>query len=70
MTGSLISRGFLPDLAQQMANRGIYGALLRQAALLSFMDCFRWLGVTCLVCAPLVLLFKKGRPGAAPVHID
>ncbi len=70
MTGALISRGFLPDMAQRMAAAGIYRELLRQAALLSFMDCFRWLGVTCLLCGPLVLLFKKGRAGAAPVHID
>ena len=39
----------------------MYRSLLQQAQLLSFMDCFRWLSILCLVSAPLVFLFGKPR---------
>ncbi len=42
----------------------------QQAAMLSFADAFRLLGVICFIAAPFVSPIKKNQPrkGAAPVH--
>jgi DMSO reductase anchor subunit len=39
----------------------LYQMLQQQASLLSYLDQFRMLVIVCLLCAPLVLLFKKPR---------
>ncbi|MFH1018255.1 MAG: DHA2 family efflux MFS transporter permease subunit [Pseudomonadota bacterium] len=46
-----------------------YHDLLSQAALLSFVDCFRWVALTALFCAPLVWLFRKPKGPVSPVRI-
>jgi len=50
----------------QRAYGVIYGRLLKQAALLAFIDNFRLLTLLCLLCAPLALFFKRAehREGA------
>jgi DHA2 family multidrug resistance protein len=50
-----------------------YGAfnqtLIKQASLLAYVDTFRWMALGCLLCVPLVLLFKKTKArGPAPAH--
>jgi MFS transporter, DHA2 family, multidrug resistance protein len=56
-----------PVLAQAQAHGLIYSALLGQSSLWAFVENFRLFGVLCLLCLPLVLLFKrvKRRPGGA-----
>ncbi|MGB6063583.1 MAG: DHA2 family efflux MFS transporter permease subunit [Desulfomonilaceae bacterium] len=58
-----------PHYAAQQAYGVIYGILQKQAMLLAFMDNFRILALMCLLCIPLVFLFRAdkigGRPGAA-----
>jgi DHA2 family multidrug resistance protein len=44
----------------------IYDSLLNQARLWGFVENFRLFGILCLLCLPLVLLFKKVRRGASP----
>ena len=44
----------------------VYGKLVQQASLWSFVEDFRLFGVLCVCCIPLVLLFKKVRPGGKP----
>jgi len=51
--------------AAQAAYAMVYGTVLRQAMLLSFMDVFRILVFICLVCVPLAFVFQRGRPPAA-----
>lgn len=41
----------------------IQGAVVRQAAMLSYVDCFWFLGVAILLMVPMVFLIKKSRPG-------
>jgi DHA2 family multidrug resistance protein len=41
----------------------IQGAVQRQAAMLSYIDCFRFLGFAILLMIPAVFLMKKSRPG-------
>jgi MFS transporter, DHA2 family, multidrug resistance protein len=44
----------------------MYGILQQQASLLSYLDQFRMLVIVCLLCAPLVFLFKRPRRAAVP----
>jgi DHA2 family multidrug resistance protein len=53
--------------AHLQAQHLLYGKLLQQANLWSFVEDFRLFGVLCLVCLPLVLLFKRVRRDRKPV---
>ncbi len=65
MAGGLAHSGFSSSQTMPGAMRMIYQSLQRQATLLSFMDCFMLMAVVCVLCLPLVLLFKKsGKPTA------
>lgn len=56
-----------PD-AVKRATAALYRLLESQAVLLSYVDMFRWLVLVCIVCAPLVFLFRKPtQPVEAPV---
>jgi MFS transporter, DHA2 family, multidrug resistance protein len=57
-------------VAQQQAYAGLYGTVVRQAMLLSYVDVFRLLSFLCFLCIPATLLFKrvKARGGAVPMH--
>jgi DHA2 family multidrug resistance protein len=55
--------------AARKAQGVMYGELQRQATLWAFVNNFRMLALICLVCAGLVLLFKKVRAKrAGPMH--
>jgi DHA2 family multidrug resistance protein len=59
-------RGTLAPQVGSTASHGqsygvLYQMLQQQASLLSYLDQFRMLVIVCLLCAPLVLLFKKPR---------
>jgi DHA2 family multidrug resistance protein len=59
-----------PVLAQAQAHGLIYSTLLGQSSLWAFVENFRMFGFLCLLCLPLVLLFKRVKrgPGGAAVH--
>src|ERR1043166_505769 len=61
--GAMAARG----LATQQAYAGIYGILVRQATLLSYIDIFRVLSFLCLLCVPATLLFERVKKKAGPV---
>ncbi len=44
----------------------IYGLMQQQAALLAYVDVFRWTAVLALVCAACTWMFKKPAPHSAP----
>lgn len=52
-----------PAGATQMAYQQIYGLVVRQAAVLSYIDNFRLLAFLCALCVPTALLFKRVRGG-------
>jgi len=52
-------------LAELQAQSGIYATLLEQAKLWAFVENFRLFGLFCLLCLPLVFLFKRVRRKAA-----
>jgi len=64
--GELAARG-TPGLVVQQAYGGIYGTLVRQATLLSYIDIFRVLAFLCLLCVPAALLFERVKKKAGPV---
>ena len=45
--------------AMKQAPRVLYGILQQQASLISYVNNFRSFAILCLLCAPLVFLFKK-----------
>ncbi|MCL5878609.1 MAG: DHA2 family efflux MFS transporter permease subunit [Deltaproteobacteria bacterium] len=42
-----------------IANGMLYGELLRQSALLAYVDCFRWYSVLAFLCITMIFLFRK-----------
>ena len=48
----------------------IYGIVQQQSQLAAFVDNFQLFGIICLVCVPLVFLFKKVQTGRAKVDAD
>jgi MFS transporter, DHA2 family, multidrug resistance protein len=54
-------------LAHERALGLLYNSLLQQSSLWAFVENFRLFGVLCLVCLPLVLLFKRVRRGQKPI---
>ena len=48
-------------LSLDQAYGAFNGALIKQASLLAYVDTFRWMALGCLLCVPLVLLFKKTK---------
>jgi DHA2 family multidrug resistance protein len=55
--------------AHQQALGMIYNGVQQQASVLSYVDVFRFLGILCLLCLPLVLLIKPvKRAGKVAVH--
>ncbi|HYX42832.1 MAG TPA: hypothetical protein VE821_14095, partial [Pyrinomonadaceae bacterium] len=61
--GSIGAGGMPPP--QALAS--VYGTVLRQAMVLSFLDNFRLLAFLCLLCIPAALLFKRVRAKGGPV---
>ena len=64
--GAMVARG----ASTQQAYAGIYGTLVRQATVLSYIDIFRVLSFLCLLCIPATLLFErvKRKSGAVAMH--
>jgi len=59
LTGRMMQSGLAPADAHHKALGMLYGGLQQQAALLSYADDFRFMGYLCLLCLPLVLLFRR-----------
>ncbi|HEX3559303.1 MAG TPA: DHA2 family efflux MFS transporter permease subunit [Pyrinomonadaceae bacterium] len=53
--------------ASPQALASVYGTVLRQSMVLSFLDNFRLLAFLCLLCIPAALLFKRVRAKGGPV---
>ena len=61
MQHGFISKGMTPDIALQSAYKALDYSVSKQAAVLSYMDVFLYLGVLFLICVPFVLLVKSNR---------
>ncbi len=66
----LVGRGASPPDAAAQAHGLIYGTMLRQAGMQSFLDAFWIMGVLFLAVLPLVFLMRKTRPPSGPLMIE
>ena len=55
-----ISKGFSANEALDRAYQIMEGTVMRQSTVLSYMDVFLYLGILFLICAPFVLLIRRG----------
>jgi DHA2 family multidrug resistance protein len=64
MQHNYIAKGMSPDVALQTAYKTLDYMVYKQAAVLSYMDVFLYIGVMFLICIPFVLLVraKKSQP--------
>ena len=53
-----MQHGKSPDIAQQDSFKAKKNGIAKQAAVLSYMDVFIYLGVLFLICVPIVLIVK------------
>lgn len=58
----LKANGAAEIIAPHTIPNGIHAKILQQAQFLSFLDCFRWLGILCFLFLPLILFFQKSNP--------
>jgi len=56
-----IQHGMAPDIALKSAYQTIEYMVMKQAAVLSYMDVFLYLGVMFLICIPFVLMVKEKK---------
>jgi MFS transporter, DHA2 family, multidrug resistance protein len=66
----LISHGSSATAAAAQSHGMIYNVVQRQAAMLAFLDNFKFLGIAFLTVLPVLLLMRKPRApaGGVPVH--
>lgn len=69
MERNFINKGMTLDAAHGAAYKSLEGMVMKQAAVLSYMDVFLYIGVVFLVCVPFILMIKT-RKGAAPVSMS
>jgi MFS transporter, DHA2 family, multidrug resistance protein len=62
---ALQNRGVDPASATQQAWARVQSLVLRQATMLSYIDCFWLLGIAIGMMVPLVFIMKKSKPGGA-----
>ncbi len=61
---NFMSRGMASNVAEKTAYQVMDYSLSKQAAVLSYMDIFLYLGVAFLICVPIMMLVKQ-KKGAA-----
>lgn len=64
MQHSFMNKGMTPDVALNAAYKSLEYTVTKQAAVLSYMDVFLYLGVVFLICIPFILLVRQRKvPG-------
>jgi len=68
--GAMMAHGSEPHAAAHQAYGAIWGMVLRQASMISFVDTFRAMGIVFLLVIPLLFVMKrpKGPGGGAAIH--
>ena len=70
LQGAMVAHGSDPNTALHQAYAAIWGMVLRQASMLSFVDTFRAMGVVFLLVIPLLFVMKRPKSpgGSAAMH--
>jgi DHA2 family multidrug resistance protein len=58
---SFIAKGLAPNIALQDAYKVMDYSVMKQAAVLSYMDVFLYIGLMFLICVPFVLMVKNRK---------
>lgn len=66
---NFIAKGMTPDVALKSGYKALDFMVTKQAAVLSYMDVFLYLGLMFLICIPFVLLVKK-RKAAGKIDLS
>ena len=61
MQNLFFSKGMAPDLSQKASIAGLERMVAKQAAVLSYMDVFFYLGLLFLICVPFVMIVKGNK---------
>ena len=69
LSGNLLAHGSSATAAAQQAQTLLYDELLRQSAMLSFIDVFWILGAVCLGMIPLMFLIKAAPLSSGPMAV-
>ncbi len=69
LKASFMAKGMTPDVAMQSAYKVLQYSVSKQAAVLSYMDVFLYLGLLFLFCIPFVLLVQE-RKGREPIDLS
>ncbi len=67
LTQGMMAQGSAPAVAAKQGYAALYGMVLRQATILSFLDVFWLLGLIFLGLAPLVMLMRRPAKGGGSV---
>ena len=65
-----ILKGMTPEHALQSAYKLMDGGVMKQAAVLSYMDVFLYIGLLFLICIPFVMMVKQRKKGAEKVDLS
>lgn len=68
-TSNFIAKGMAPDVARSSAYKALDYAVTKQAAVLSYMDVFLYLGIMFLICIPFMLMVKS-RKEKVPIDLS
>jgi MFS transporter, DHA2 family, multidrug resistance protein len=61
MKASFMAKGMSPDVALSSAYKSLEYSVSKQAAVLSYMDVFLYIGIMFLVCIPFILMIKNKK---------
>jgi len=61
MQHNFAGKGMTPDVALKSAYQALDFTVAKQAAVLSYMDAFLYIGILFLICVPFILLVKGNR---------
>jgi MFS transporter, DHA2 family, multidrug resistance protein len=61
MQHNFVAKGLAPDVALQSAYKSMDYMVMKQAAVLSYMDVFMFIGVMFLICIPFVLMVRAKK---------
>lgn len=67
---NLMAKGYTYAEALQKAYAIVYGSIAKQAAVLSYMDVFLYLGVAFLACIPFILMVRNKKKEAAKIDMS
>ena len=70
MQKAFISKGLTPDVALKASYKAMDYSVTKQAAVLSYMDIFLYLGFMFLLCLPIVFFVKQKKNAAKPDLAD